>query len=956
MKEKMFKLKQTILIADDSEMNRSLLADMLGNEFEILEAENGVQAVAYMQNEGSRIDLVLLDIVMPKMDGFEVLAVMNRNDWIKDTPVIMISSETAPSCIKRAYELGVTDFINRPFDVWIVRRRVMNTLMLVSKQKKLVHMVTDQIFKREKMNNLMITVLSHIVEFRNGESGLHVLHIKTITELLLQNLIIKTDKYNLSPVDISLISTASALHDIGKIAIPDPILNKPGKLTPEEYEIIKTHSELGALMLDDLDIPQDEHLIVYARQICRWHHERYDGKGYPDGLKGEEIPIAAQVVSIADVFDALTSERVYKKAFSHEVALQMIANGECGQFNPLLIECLYEMKDKIALELKINSLSRNTTKAMNHVTNEILKDEELSTSARTLTLLESERIKTRFFAELSHEIQFEYTMNPSMLMTYDFGERKLGIEELIMNPMEDKSLLKIFGQEQLNQISELIKKTTPSDFVFSKELVIPLGGEERWVRFTGRALFAGEPLERTGFIGKLIDINNERRVLKELEHQATHDSLTLLYNAGAAKKRIKESLASTEKDYVMLMLDLDYLKIINDTYGHDFGNQVIQHISLKLRSILRKNDIIARIGGDEFLVFFEEHKSQDITIKRIFDALTEPFNNLQLSVSVGVAYTKTCGKEYDHLFNCADKALYDAKNAGRHCVRYYDSSLKNQTNIASIDVGEGTTVSNVILAEKTQLTSLLKNLREVYERILLVEVSTSKKYHISKQGELLDVVKEEKYYSPGRTGAYERALMTRGKSSEIVYKGKDLYYLTAIYVECASIAYILEIIIPIEEAMIKTIADKTEIIGKIDSSGMKKYREPNMNCFNRLFYDEQLCNTTSLSSVLLIEVKDASDEDMQKASGIIFESIRSTDMVLRLKDKVFLVLLKNMKEKHLEFVVKNMISSLHTENYNAYVGGYRALGKIEDLVRIAEDGLIEAYNTNCNYVIKKLKN
>ena len=307
MKEKMFKLKQTILIADDSEMNRSLLADMLGNEFEILEAENGVQAVAYMQNEGSRIDLVLLDIVMPKMDGFEVLAVMNRNDWIKDTPVIMISSKTAPSCIKRAYELGVTDFINRPFDVWIVRRRVMNTLMLVSKQKKLVHMVTDQIFKREKMNNLMITVLSHIVEFRNGESGLHVLHIKTITELLLQNLVIKTDKYNLSPVDISLISTASALHDIGKIAIPDPILNKPGKLTPEEYEIIKTHSELGALMLDDLDIPQDEHLIVYARQICRWHHERYDGKGYPDGLKGEEIPIAAQVVSIADVFDALTS-------------------------------------------------------------------------------------------------------------------------------------------------------------------------------------------------------------------------------------------------------------------------------------------------------------------------------------------------------------------------------------------------------------------------------------------------------------------------------------------------------------------------------------------------------------------------------------------------------------------------------------------------------------------------
>lgn len=956
MKDKSFKLKQTILIADDSEMNRSLLADMLGSEFEILEAENGIQAVAYLQNEGSRIDLVLLDIVMPKMDGFEVLAVMNRNDWIKDTPVIMISSETAPSCIKRAYELGVTDFINRPFDVWVVRRRVMNTLMLVSKQKKLVHMVTDQIFKREKMNNLMITVLSHIVEFRNGESGLHVLHIKTITELLLQNLVIKTDKYNLSPTDISLISTASALHDIGKIGIPDAILNKPGRLTPEEYEVIKTHSELGALMLDDLDIPQDEHLIVYARQICRWHHERYDGKGYPDGLKGEEIPIAAQVVSIADVFDALTSERVYKEALPHDVALKMIANGECGQFNPLLIECLFEMKDKIALELKMNSFSRDTTKSMNQVTNEILKDEELSTSARTLTLLESERIKTRFFAELSHEIQFEYTVNPPMLTTYDFGERKLGIEELIMNPMEDSSLQRIFGIEQLQQIEDLIKKTTPSNFVFSKELVIPLGGEERWVRITGRTLFSGEPLEKTGFIGKLIDINNEHRVLKELEHQATHDSLTLLYNAGAAKKRIKECLASTEKDYVMLMLDLDYLKIINDTYGHDFGNQIIQHISLKLRSVLRKNDIIARIGGDEFLVFFEEHKSQDVTIKRIFDSLTEQYNNLQISISVGVAYTKSCGKEYEHLFNCADKALYDAKNAGKHCIRYYDSSLVKQTNVTSIDVGEGTTISNIIVDTKEQMHELLKNLREVYDRVILIEVSTTKKYHISEQGDLLDLVQEEKYISPGRTGAYERALMTRGKSSEIVYKGKDLYYLTAIYMECDSVAYVLEIISSLEESMLKSIADKAEIIGKIDASGMKNYREPNMNCYNSLFYEEQLCKTTSLSSVIAVEIKSDSIEDIQESLNILYENIRSTDMVVHFKENEFLVFLKNTNEKHLEMIIKNIVHSLNDNKFIAYLGGYRALGKLEELVRIAKENLEFAKENNKEYFIKENTN
>ena len=402
MKKTDKKRQQTILIVDDSEINRSLLADMLGNEFTILEAEDGTQAVATLQQEGSGIDLVLLDIVMPKMDGFEVLAVMNRNNWIKDIPVIMISSETSPSCIERAYELGVTDFINRPFDVWIVRRRVMNTLMLSSKQKKLVGMVTDQIFEREKMSNLMITILSHIVEFRNGESGMHVLHIRTISELLLKSLALKTDKYGLTQADISLISTASALHDIGKIGIPDHILNKPGKFTPEEYEIMKTHSEIGASMLNDLDFIKDEKLVKYAYEICRHHHERYDGRGYPDGLKGEEIPISAQIVSLADVYDALTSKRVYKPPFSHNKALQMILNGECGLFNPLLLECLDDVKDKLVAELQISSPGRETFDDMRRVADEMLQKDELSTSARTLTLLENLRVRAGFLAELTH--------------------------------------------------------------------------------------------------------------------------------------------------------------------------------------------------------------------------------------------------------------------------------------------------------------------------------------------------------------------------------------------------------------------------------------------------------------------------------------------------------------------------------------------------------------------------
>ena len=244
--------RQTILIVDDSEMNRAILADMLGNEFDIIEAENGVEGVAMLQKHGPEISLVLLDIVMPEMDGFGVLRRMNKYHWIEDIPVIMISAERGSSHIERAFELGITDFISRPFDALIVHRRVVNTILLYAKQKKLTAMVAEQIFEKEHRSSLMIDILSHIVEFRNGESGMHVRHVHTLTETLLKVVLQKTDKYRLSQTDISVISTASALHDVGKIAIPEEILNKPGRFTPEEFAIMKTHSMVGAEMLEAL--------------------------------------------------------------------------------------------------------------------------------------------------------------------------------------------------------------------------------------------------------------------------------------------------------------------------------------------------------------------------------------------------------------------------------------------------------------------------------------------------------------------------------------------------------------------------------------------------------------------------------------------------------------------------------------------------------------------------------
>ena len=339
--------KYKILIVDDSEMNREILSSMLGDEFDILEAADGKECISVIRKYGRDIALVLLDIVMPEMDGFEVLEFMNKHEWIDDIPVIMISSEDSAASVKKAYEMGVSDYINRPFDVEVVHRRVFNTIKLYAKQRRLIALITNQVYEKEKNNRILIEILSQIVEFRNGESGRHVLNVNIITGILLEQLAQITDKYNISWSDRLIITTAASLHDIGKIGIDEKILNKAGRLMPQEIEKMKEHTVIGASILENMELFKDEELVKTAYQICRWHHERYDGRGYPDGLKGEEIPVSAQVVALADVYDALVSRRVYKKSYSHEEAMKMILGGECGAFNPILLQCLTEAQDKI---------------------------------------------------------------------------------------------------------------------------------------------------------------------------------------------------------------------------------------------------------------------------------------------------------------------------------------------------------------------------------------------------------------------------------------------------------------------------------------------------------------------------------------------------------------------------------------------------------------------------------
>lgn len=385
--------KYRILVVDDSEMNREILSEILSEEYDIIEADSGDTCIDMLRKYETGISLVLLDIVMPGMDGFGVLNYMNRHHYLEDIPVIMISSEDSTETVRRAYEMGVSDYINRPFDAGVVHRRVYNTIKLYAKQRRLITLITNQVYEKEKNNRMMVGILSQIVEFRNGESGSHVLNINIFTGMLLESLVQHTDKYDLSWSERLLITTASALHDIGKIGIDDKILNKPGRLTDEEFKIMQNHTIIGASILENMGSYQDEELMKVAYQICRWHHERYDGKGYPDGLKGDEIPISAQVVSLADVYDALVSERVYKKAYSHEKAIEMIINGECGCFNPILLECLLDIQDRIKRKMKTGTPEDNPFKKRE----------------KKAELKEFENVKEDFMDVVSKNMEKEYS-------------------------------------------------------------------------------------------------------------------------------------------------------------------------------------------------------------------------------------------------------------------------------------------------------------------------------------------------------------------------------------------------------------------------------------------------------------------------------------------------------------------------------------------------------------------
>ena len=495
--------RQTILIVDDAEMNRMMLSDMLGDQYDYVEAADGREALRILEKNVS-IDLILLDINMPEMNGFEVLEEMNRYHWIQEVPVIMITAEESVESMEHAYSLGVTDYIPRPFNVYIVRRRVENTLNLYVNQKRLMRLVSDQIAEKEENNTLMVSILSNVIEIRNHESGDHIRNIRRITELLLHQLVQKTKAYHLSEEDIALIMTASSLHDIGKITIPEEILNKPGKLTKEEFEIMKTHSTAGAQILEQMKYGQDKPLYRYALEICRWHHERWDGHGYPDGLMGEEIPISAQIVAIADVYDALTSERCYKKAYDHTTAINMILNGECGAFNPLLLECLTETAPQLRIVTGVNGDAMPYRFELNRLSEEILAHADLPKNDRVQNLLATMQERIDFFASTSGGIQFEYDAVSRLADVTNWNEPPQ-YRHSVKNVTRVNDF-RYLSQHDFKRLRDAMDATTKENPEFALSILFPVGNEYHWCDLRVRTLWSDfRPDHYIAAVGQLLD-------------------------------------------------------------------------------------------------------------------------------------------------------------------------------------------------------------------------------------------------------------------------------------------------------------------------------------------------------------------------------------------------------------------------------------------------------------------
>ena len=542
--------EKKLLIADDSELNRAILINVLEKDFDIIEASNGREAISAIRAHGGDLAAILLDIVMPVIDGFEVLNEMKRSGWIDEIPVIMISAEAGGSYIDRAFRLGASDYVSRPFVPAIIRRRILNAVLLHEKKDQILTVVSDRFYRHGRNNDVLVYVLDYAIEQREGAGGLHMAGVELVAGMLLRGLLGKTDRYNIDYADIDTICAAARLHDIGKLKIPDSILQKPEKLSADEFEVVKRHTLFGARMISELPAYQNESLIKYAMEICRWHHERWNGEGYPDGLRGDEIPIAAQAVSLADAYDALVSERCYKNAYTHKKAMKMINSGECGSFNPLLLECLNEISELLGGRLQGQSAEAQSLPSAGEIFEDLYNNLDTST-ARLTAQFEELQLKHRFIDEMTDDLLFEYTTHPKAIMLSSSAARLTGLPRVVVNPEENTALLRTVGKRTIEGIRAWLAAASSADTYFELEEKLVIEGKPRWCQLkisVGRS--ASERGRPSFLLGKVNVIDDSFKQLKSFVEATEAVENPMLISAIIGQ----DNIISIKKDQIGVLL------------------------------------------------------------------------------------------------------------------------------------------------------------------------------------------------------------------------------------------------------------------------------------------------------------------------------------------------------------------------------------------------------------------
>lgn len=677
--------RNTILIIDDVIVNRLALRELFVHDYEILEAGNGVEGLALLEEHKDTIAIILLDILMPEMDGYEFLEIMNRRGLLEDIPVIVISGIDGISTETRSLDLGAEELILKPFEPRAVRKRVENVLNAHRYKQYLESLVATQKNRIARANQAILETLSRLIHHRNMESGQHNVRIGKYTSALLHDLAAHCPDFRLSSEDIDLICSATLLHDVGKIVIPDAILNKPGTLTPEEFEIMKTHTQEGCDIISSLaDIGRSD-FLRYAYQICRYHHERWLGEGYPDGLSGRDIPLWAQAVGVADVYDALVNPRVYKPAIPHEEAVQLIEKGQCGSFSPEVLESFHRLSPvfrEIATSCSDEALKVDVDRLVREFAAGI--DQNACPAEKN-----DNRYESLLHCVEATVLEVDLDHNHYMLVHPNSSEIPLpgpqGTFSDLQKQLLEKEVEEGFRQKLrfwLDKAVRMVRRNRPLTGDIECRLWNSVYDRYLWYKvvISSRGPTSRQFLLLFRNINAAMEIRDENRnLIKENEL----DQMTGVFNKVTIESKIRTVLNARPDgiQHALLVIDVDDFKIVNDSSGHLIGDRVLRATADIIRRHVRSSDLVGRLGGDEFVVLMRDIPNTAIVESKV-NSLVSSFsksmldchiNGQYITISVGIAISPWNGEDYAGLFECADKALYQAKYCGKAQWKMYDS-------------------------------------------------------------------------------------------------------------------------------------------------------------------------------------------------------------------------------------------------------------------------------------------